>query len=506
MPTKTPAGAATGSGRLRGGSSRPREDAGDRHSASDDAEDDFSHGLASTARSQLQLVMRSINSSSEVIEANNAMRAVPEALARSGAAAFSAMRAAPAIFSRMMMAARMSQEQLQTLCRRLGFHPAVAGALYYSLQATTASGAVFALGFVIFSLQALAGGIAMLMSVLGAFGSTMLLGGAAGTAVVGGSIVVPAFVLSSGSAILVFVAGVVSRDGRRLRRSTGRRAARELPGRVQELLPASEQTNDSMERQDHDREQNSDTRSRHRSGSRRERDRASGVRGSREERREAREEERREGKVSSKTVRVAAPPPAQEAEAAAAAEGRSEAAQPLPPQLAGVAVNSSGAEQRGAYAASAAHDMRGASLREHGSDDASAAQMRVSGGVDDVIDGLHLVQPNRAAVQRSAPPPPASTAPSVPNAVQSTAAAAMPTHPQQPPPAPTAAPQPSDGSPQTSAHPAVEGTDRALGDSRPAAAGRSVQTGFRALAPRDLEASLSQQSRDALGKGKAFLL
>ena len=63
--------------------------------------------------------MRTINSSSEVAEASQSLRAVPEALGRGSAAAFTVMRAAPGVVRRLLLAARMSQEQLQTLCQRL---------------------------------------------------------------------------------------------------------------------------------------------------------------------------------------------------------------------------------------------------------------------------------------------------------------------------------------------------------------------------------------------------
>ena len=225
---------------LRGGRAEPADE---RHGNSDDAEADgdlSTRRLASSARAQLAVVMRTINSSSEVAEASQSLRAVPEALGRGSAAAFTVMRAAPGVLRRMLLAARMSQEQLQTLCQRLGFHPGIAGMLYYSLQAASGAGAVCLLGFAVFMLQLIAGGISLLMSVLGGFGSTLLLGGAAGTAVVGGTVVVPAFVLSSGSAILVFIAGVATREGgRRPRRTAGsRRAARELPPRRVFELPS----------------------------------------------------------------------------------------------------------------------------------------------------------------------------------------------------------------------------------------------------------------------------
>ena len=225
---------------LRGGRAEPADE---RHGNSDDAEADgdlSTRRLASSARAQLAVVMRTINSSSEVAEASQSLRAVPEALGRGSAAAFTVMRAAPGVVRRLLLAARMSQEQLQTLCQRLGFHPGIAGMLYYSLQAASGAGAVCLLGFAVFMLQLIAGGISLLMSVLGGFGSTLLLGGAAGTAVVGGTVVVPAFVLSSGSAILVFIAGVATREGgRRPRRTAGsRRAARELPPRRVFELPS----------------------------------------------------------------------------------------------------------------------------------------------------------------------------------------------------------------------------------------------------------------------------
>ena len=225
---------------LRGGRAEPADE---RHGNSDDAEADgdlSTRRLASSARAQLAVVMRTINSSSEVVEASQSLRAVPEALGRGSAAAFTVMRAAPGVVRRLLLAARMSQEQLQTLCQRLGFHPGIAGMLYYSLQAASGAGAVCLLGFAVFMLQLIAGGISLLMSVLGGFGSTLLLGGAAGTAVVGGTVVVPAFVLSSGSAILVFIAGVATREGgRRPRRTAGsRRAARELPPRRVFELPS----------------------------------------------------------------------------------------------------------------------------------------------------------------------------------------------------------------------------------------------------------------------------
>lgn len=86
---------------LRGGGTRAHAD--DRHSTSEEADeaDMISPArLARGARSQLRLVLRTINTSSELLEANDAMRAVPEALVRSSAAAYTAMRAAPAIFTR----------------------------------------------------------------------------------------------------------------------------------------------------------------------------------------------------------------------------------------------------------------------------------------------------------------------------------------------------------------------------------------------------------------------
>jgi len=85
---------------LRGGGTRARAD---DHSASDEADEAETISparLARVAHSQLSLVLRSFNSTTEVLEANDAMRAVPEALVRSSNAAYGAMRAAPAIFTR----------------------------------------------------------------------------------------------------------------------------------------------------------------------------------------------------------------------------------------------------------------------------------------------------------------------------------------------------------------------------------------------------------------------
>ena len=391
------------------------------------------------------------------------------------------------------------------LCRRLGFHPAVAGALYYSLQATTASGAVFALGFVIFSLQALAGGLALLMSVLGAFGSTMLLGGATGTAVVGGSIVVPAFILSSGSAILVFVAGVVSRDRRRLRRATNRRAPRELIGRFQELPPAQEQDDGLGDRQDHDREPSSGARSRHRGASSREhRDRTSGARGNREERRETREprSSSRSDQASAAAgheIASDASTGATAAAAAAHADGqtprRSEAAQPgvLPLQ------NSSSAENRGPEQLGTARDAisRGAQENTSGKLQDSAMRAAANACADGSVDSAQVAQqPSRPAAQRRAAPLECDATTSV--AAQGAVAPVLPRRDPQPLQSPTTSLQPPDNSPHSRAG--------ATGPGSGGRSGRAVPAGVGALAPRDLESSLSQRSRDALGNGKAFLL
>ncbi|MGB1601667.1 MAG: hypothetical protein ACPIOQ_53550, partial [Promethearchaeia archaeon] len=67
---------------LRGGRAEPADE---RHGNSDDAEADgdlSTRRLASSARAQLAVVMRTINSSSEVAEASQSLRAVPEALGR----------------------------------------------------------------------------------------------------------------------------------------------------------------------------------------------------------------------------------------------------------------------------------------------------------------------------------------------------------------------------------------------------------------------------------------
>jgi len=79
---------------------RARADDNSASDEADEAETIWPVHLAPGARSQLSLVLRSFYSTTEVIEANDAMRAVPEALVRSSNAAYGAMRAAPAIFTR----------------------------------------------------------------------------------------------------------------------------------------------------------------------------------------------------------------------------------------------------------------------------------------------------------------------------------------------------------------------------------------------------------------------
>ena len=514
---------------LRGGRGRG-ETSDDRHSTSDDAED-ADINLSSAARSQLQLVMRTINSSSEVIEANRAAREVPEALARSSAAAFAALRAAPAIFGRMMQAARMSQDQLRVLCQRLGFHPAVAGALYYSLQVTSGSAAVFALGFAIFALQAVAGGLALVLSVLGGVGSTLLLGGAAGTAVVGGSVVVPAFVLSSGTAVLVFIAGVVTRRDRRGRRFGSRRTPRELPPRIYELPdPASnEQVHDDP--REGDRWAVDSTRShRHRrTASRDDRERAPGARASRQER----SEERREAKESRSRSKSSAA--ARTAASSSLPSPAVEAAQPSP------AAQSPAAQSRAASGAVGAEERRARpsesapldimransslAVTESLRTDVAPAHPVEQSDVHEVPLSTHPAQRLSAAPPLQLNPPTPEANPTPPQNQQSSPGATPPRTPPRPrvgaagtPPSGETIGDSSDGvgaraARGLSTEPGQAGGSNAQGvASAVAQAGAGVNSTARGLrlgdvsASRDLHASLSQESREALKSGKAFLL
>ena len=528
---------------LRGG--RARGDAAD--DSDDDGPADVS--LASAARSQLQLVMRTINTSSEVMEANHAMRELPEALARGGAAAYAAARVAPAIFGRMLQAARMSQAQLRVLCERLGFHPAVAGALYYSLQATSGTAAVFALGLAIFALQAVAGGFALLLSVFGAFGSTLLLGGAAGTAVVGGSVVVPAFVLSSGTAVLVFVAGIITRDGgRRSRRAAGhRRAPRELPPRIYELPSPDDDRGTPLEHRERDGDAGDDARSRQRrTSSRDNRERPRGARASREggrdEHREARGS-RGSSKGRDVARAAAAAPPLESPAAVSGSVTSAEDAAPLgaAEQQAAATRPESEADtsrrrsEREREELSAAPDeaatARGSGV-QHGVPDTkvAAAEATAGGDAEAAPEPVRLARARVSAAQRSAPPPP-GTQPLAPAPAPAPATPPEQQRPpplqQQRPPPPATPPQPPPGTP---APQAADDTNeqgpaaRAQGgegqeiSSGAAAGGDGARAGgaggvggagvpsARSNVVRDLQSSLSQQSRDALNSGKAFLL
>jgi len=527
---------------LRGGGAR-----GDAAHDSDD-DDPADVSLTSAARSQLQLVMRTFNTSSEVIEANHAMRELPAAFARGGAAAATAVRMAPAIFGRLLQAASMSQEQLRVLCQRFGFHPAVSGALYYSLQATSGSAAVFALGLAIFSLQAMLGGVALLLSVLGAFGSTLLLGGAAGTAVIGGSVVVPSFILSSGTAVLVFVAGVVTREGggRRARRAGHHRAPRELPPRIYEITSPDDNLGaQEREHRESGRDAGDDARSRQRrTSSREQRERPSGVRASREggrdERREATGHRNSSNGRDAARAAAAAAAPAPHSGSPAAASGsvtfaeddaprgaaqRAAAARPEKVEDRRRRIESERPESRSGPDASAAAredgdhvgmpDAKAAAEEATAEATAEARAEEAAASPAPQLQQLTTAEPEpvrlaparapaRApAAQRSAPPPlcsqPPATEPATPPLPQRPPPPATP--PQPPPTAP--APQATDG---TSEEGSAAGAHGETDEATSARQGGLGAPTARSLAVRNLESSLSQQSRDALKSGKAFLL
>ena len=523
---------------LRGGGARGDAD----HDSDDDEPADVS--LTSAARSQLQLVMRTFNTSSEVIEANHAMRELPAAFARGGAAAATAVRMAPAIFGRLLQAASMSQEQLRVLCQRFGFHPAVSGALYYSLQATSGSAAVFALGLAIFALQALAGGVALLLSVLGAFGSTLLLGGAAGTAVIGGSVVVPAFILSSGTAVLVFVAGVVTREGggRRARRAGYHRAPRELPPRIYEITSPDDNLGaQEREHRESGRDAVDDARIRQRrTSSREQREWPSGARASREGGRdECREatghRNSSNGRDAARRAAAAAAAAAPHSGSPAAASGsvtfaeddaprgaaqRAAAARPEKEEDRRRNIESERPEPRGCPDASAAARADGdevgmrdfkpaaeeATAEEAAASPAPQFQQLTAAELEPVRLAPARAPARAPAAQRSAPTPLRSQPPAP--------EPATPPLPQRPPP-PATPPQPP---PTASAPQAADGTSKegsAAGEHRETdeatSAGGAQEGGLgaptaRSLAVRNLQSSLSQQSRDALKSGKAFLL
>ena len=517
---------------LRGGGGRGDAD----HDSDDDEPADVS--LTSAARSQLQLVMRTFNTSSEVIEANHAMRELPAAFARGGAAAATAVRMAPAIFGRLLQAASMSQEQLRVLCQRFGFHPAVSGALYYSLQATSGSAAVFALGLAIFSLQAMLGGVALLLSVLGAFGSTLLLGGAAGTAVIGGSVVVPSFILSSGTAVLVFVAGVVTREGggRRARRAGHHRAPRELPPRIYEITSPDDNLGaQEREHRESGRDAGDDARSRQRrTSSREQRERPSGVRASREggrdERREATGHRNSSNGRDAARAAAAAAAPAPHSGSPAAASGsvtfaeddaprgaaqRAAAARPEKEEDRRRHIDSERPEPRGGPDASAAAwgdgDEAGMPDFKPAAEEATAEEAAASPAPQ--LQQLTAAEPEPVRLaparaptaQRSAPTPlrsqPPAPEPATPPLPQRPPPPATP--PQPPPTAP--APQAADGTSEEGSAAGEHGETGEATSAGGAQEGLGAPTA-RSLAVRNLQSSLSQQSRDALKSGKAFLL
>ena len=462
----------------------------------------------------------------------------------------------------------MSQQQLQVICHRLGFHPGVAGMLYYSLQATSGTAAVFALGLAVFSLQVLAGGIALVMSFIGAFGSTLLLGGAAGTAVVGGSVVVPAFVLSAGSSVLVFIAGVVTRDTRRLHRGGSRRSQRQLPPRIYEL-PEDDQREI---RNDGDREAGS-------SGSQsRRRERVSGARDAREHRRESRKEAKESNSSSSSntartvtfssgTARTVATDAARGAPIVADAarqESRAATGASAKSETRAAATSAASTSDNSALAlplqpaSAASEDSSRANACDRGVDNESnpteSAITPLSSPVfppppfltaapapeEDAPVPAMAVRMRSGAVRRGAAPSlqRAAPLPPPPRAEVEYLSRPAPTTPPQYrplPPIPPATPPHLESSrslPDNTAHTTIptnaletptfreegvggmggggqSGLSASGGSSRGARQGggeRWSGTNTRALTARDLQSSLSQQSRDALCEGKAFLL
>eukprot|EP00961_Rhodomonas_salina_P045274 608381-Rhodomonas_salina.1 len=170
--------------------------------------------LASVAADRLNLMVRRAGEAPEMAETGAAMRATSTALQTTAGASVQLFRAIGGSLVVMRNAVINGYSQLHEVCHSLGFHPAIAQLLYFAMSGSTTTAALFVLGVTAFLVQMLAAGArcsplpaftlvhmldaneafgcaSAMLSMAGAVGSTFLFGGAAGTAVVGGSLVIP---------------------------------------------------------------------------------------------------------------------------------------------------------------------------------------------------------------------------------------------------------------------------------------------------------------------------